>query len=76
MKNYAVIIALGLFASMAGGAHAQDFLDRVDETLTFTTLNGDVRTRVSGTLDLEAYHFSGPDPASSSRPPTLCLIRG
>ena len=61
MKNFAVIIALVLCAS-AGSAPAQDFLDRVDEALTFTAANGDVRARVSGTLDLEAYQFSGPAP--------------
>ena len=62
MKNLLAVIAIGLAAAAAGNATAQDFLDRVDEALTFTTLNGDVRARVSGTLDLEAYHFSGPAP--------------
>jgi hypothetical protein len=62
MKNLSAVIAIGLAVSATSGARAQDFLDRVDETLTFTTLNGDVRARVSGTLDLEAYHFSGPAP--------------
>src|SRR5437773_12471452 len=60
MKNLLAVIAIGLAAE--GNATAQDFLDRVDEALTFTTLNGDVRARVSGTLDLEAYYFSGPAP--------------
>jgi hypothetical protein len=62
MKNFAAIIALVLGASVAGNAPAQDFIDRVDEALTFTAANGDVRARVSGTLDLEAYQFSGPAP--------------
>jgi hypothetical protein len=62
MKNLLVAIVIGLAASAVGNASAQDFLDRVDETLTFTSLNGDVRARVSGTLDLEAYRFSGPAP--------------
>jgi hypothetical protein len=62
MKSLSAIIAIGLAASTVSSAVAQDFLDRVDEALTFTTLNGDVRARVSGTLDLEAYHFSGPAP--------------
>src|SRR2546430_12477202 len=61
MKNLLAVIAIGL-AAAAGNATAQDFLDRVDEALTFNALNGDVRARVSGTLDLEAYHFSGPAP--------------
>ena len=62
MKNFAAIIALGLCASVAVNARAQDFLDRVDEALTFTSPNGDVRARVSGTLDLEGYYFNGPAP--------------
>jgi hypothetical protein len=62
MKNFLVVIAIGLAASAAGNVPAQDFLDRVDEALTFTALNGDVRARVSGTLNLEAYRFSGPAP--------------
>lgn len=62
MKNLAAILAIGLAALAAGNARAQDFLDRVDEALTFSSLNGDVRVRVSGTLDLEAYSFSDPAP--------------
>jgi hypothetical protein len=62
MKTLATVVALGLAVSMVSNAPAQDFLDRVDEALTFTALNGNVRARVSGTLDLEAYHFSGPAP--------------
>jgi hypothetical protein len=61
MKKFLVVIVIGL-AAAAGNAPAQDFLDRVDEALTFSALNGDVRARVSGTLDLEAYRFSGPAP--------------
>src|SRR3977135_3550624 len=62
MKNFLVIAAIALVTSAARNAPAQDFLDRVDEAFTFTALNGDVRARVSGTLDLEAYRFSGPAP--------------
>ena len=43
-------------------APAQDFLDRVDEALTFTGFNNNVRARVSGTFDFEAYAFDGPAP--------------
>src|SRR5882762_992039 len=62
MKNFLVAIVMGLAASTAGNARAQDFLDRIDEALTFTALNGDVRARISGTLDLEGYAFDGPAP--------------
>ena len=48
-----------VFVLLLGSARAQDFLDRVDEALTFTGFNNNVRARVSGTLDLEGYAFSG-----------------
>jgi hypothetical protein len=59
MKRLAVIV---LLLSAISAAPAQDFLDRVDEALTFSGLNNNVRARVSGTLDLEGYAFSGPAP--------------
>ncbi len=62
MKPFRVIVVIAIVSCAITEARAQDFLDRVDEALTFTTLNGDVRARVSGTLDLEAYSFSGPAP--------------
>lgn len=46
----------------AGTARSQDFLDRVDEALTFSRFNNDLRARVSGTLDLEGYAFDGSAP--------------
>ena len=41
---------------------ADDFLDRVDELLTFSLAGGKVKARLSGALDLEAYSFSQPPP--------------
>jgi hypothetical protein len=43
-------------------SHAQDFFDHVDDTLTFSTLNDNIRARLSGTLDIEGYHFEQPAP--------------
>lgn len=43
-------------------ARADDPLDRLDEMLTFNLLGGDVRVRLSGTLDLEGYHVQQPPP--------------
>jgi hypothetical protein len=43
-------------------AQAQEFLDRVGESLSFSVINDDVRARVSGTLDLESYHYQQPPP--------------
>src|ERR1700682_6622534 len=62
MKPLHSVVAIAFVFCVTPETQAQDFLDRVDEALTFTALNGDVRTRVSGTLDLEAYYFSGPAP--------------
>jgi hypothetical protein len=60
MKSLGIVTALLICASST--ASAQDFLDRVDEALTFSGFNNNIRARVSGTLDLEAYAFDGPAP--------------
>jgi hypothetical protein len=62
MRPFRAIVVVAIVSCAITEARAQDFLDRVDEALTFATLNGNVRARVSGTLDLEAYSFSGPAP--------------
>lgn len=41
---------------------AEDFLDRVDEALTFTACHDQIRTRVSGLMDVEGYSFTQPAP--------------
>lgn len=52
----------GCLVALATAAFgADDFLDAVDQSLTFATGNGALRARISGTLDLEGYHL--PDPA-------------
>jgi hypothetical protein len=55
-------ILSGLMAVAAGGLQAQDFLDRLDETLTVSAAEDVLRFRVSGALDLEAYQISQPAP--------------
>ena len=48
-------------AALAGWiARADDLLDRVDEALTFSTLQDQVRLRISGTLELEYYYIDEP----------------
>ena len=39
-----------------------DFFDRLDSALTFSAFQDKLRTRLSGTIDLEAYHFEQPPP--------------
>lgn len=62
MKIHRAILVVGLVAFAASTALGQDFLDRLDESLTFTGFNDNVRARVSGTVDLEGYAFDGPAP--------------
>ena len=62
MKPFRAFIAIVAVSSAISVARGQDFLDRVDQALTFTGFNDNVRVRLSGTLDLEAYYFSGPAP--------------
>ncbi len=61
MNARRLFLILALLVS-AVSVEAEDFLDRVDEVLTFTVLNDNVRARISGTLDLEGYHFQQPAP--------------
>lgn len=62
MKHFRLIAAFVLVVGAVSPALAQDFLDRVDEALTFAGSDSNVRARVSGTLDLEGYAFSGAAP--------------
>jgi hypothetical protein len=56
------VICCWLVALTAVRLHAEDFLDRVDELLTFTAYHDQIRTRVSGLMDLEGYSFTQPAP--------------
>jgi hypothetical protein len=62
MNVRCLIVALAFMAASLPAGRAQDFLDRLGETLSFTGFNDNVRARVSGTLDLEYYHFQQPAP--------------
>src|SRR5258708_16175236 len=58
------LLALSL-CLLAGSAHAfeiDDFFDRLDSTLTVAASDNNLRARLSGTIDLEAYHFQQPAP--------------
>lgn len=60
-KILALCCCLTAGATVAPGA--DDFFDRVDDALTWTTCHDNMRARVSGTLDLEGYSFQHPAPA-------------
>lgn len=43
-------------------AAADDWVDRVDEALSVSTLSDEIRARLSGSFELEQYHFQQPAP--------------
>ncbi|HJX97937.1 MAG TPA: hypothetical protein VJ281_03605 [Chthoniobacterales bacterium] len=51
-----------LLACSAPAFELDDFFDRLDRALTVTALDNNLRARLSGTLDLEVYHFEQPAP--------------
>jgi hypothetical protein len=55
-------LSLCVFASTACAFDIDDFLDQLDNTLTLSVFHDNVRARLSGTLDLEIYHFEQPPP--------------
>jgi hypothetical protein len=60
MKSSA--FSLCVFVCTACAFDADDFLDRLDTALTTSAFQGNLRVRLSGTLDLEIYHFEQPAP--------------
>ncbi len=60
MKLRRFLFLLALFA--VRDLRAEDFLDWLDEKLTLSTADDQFRARLSGTLDLEFYHFDQPAP--------------
>ena len=60
MKNLATACCwLGLTAAATA---FDDFLDRVGDSLTISAFGDELKARLSGTIDLEAYQFSRPTP--------------
>ena len=55
-------ISLCVFACTACAFDIDDALDRLDDTLTMSAFQDDLRARLSGTLDLEFYDFQQPAP--------------
>ena len=57
----AALCALGLALGSLAARGQDEFLDRVDDQLTFGLLGDSVRARISGTLDLEGYYLTEPE---------------
>ncbi len=50
-------LSLCLLACTARAIEIDDYFDRLDTALTLTAFHNNVRARLSGTIDMEAYHF-------------------
>jgi hypothetical protein len=55
-------LALASFLALAQQSRAQDFIDRMDDFMTINLFHGNVRAKLRGLLDLEAYSLSQPPP--------------
>src|SRR5438552_18413123 len=55
-------LSLCLLACTARAFEVDDLLDRLDTALTVAAFQDNLRARLSGTIDLEAYHFQQPAP--------------
>src|SRR6059058_1803985 len=62
MKLLLRALSLCLFVGNARALEIDDFIDRFDAALTFSAFNDNIRTRLSGTIDFEVYHFDQPAP--------------
>ena len=56
------LFSLCIFACTACAFDIDDFFDRLDNALTVSLFQDNVRVRLSGTLDLEFYNFEQPAP--------------
>jgi len=56
------VLSLCVFACTAYALDVDDFLDHLDAALTVSAFQDNLRVRLSGTLDLEIYHFEQPAP--------------
>jgi len=55
-------ITFCLLACTARGFEIDDVFDRLDNALTIAAFGGDLRARLSGTIDIEFYNFQQPAP--------------
>jgi hypothetical protein len=56
------LLSFGSVIAASPLAQGDDFFDRIDEALTVTAWHDSIRARLSGTIDLEGYHFQQPPP--------------
>ena len=56
------VFSFYLLASTVHAFEVEDFLDRLDTALSITAFQDNLRARLSGTIDIEGYHFQQPAP--------------
>jgi hypothetical protein len=56
------VVSVCLFVSQSRALSIDDVIDGVDQTLRISAFNDNLRARLSGTFDLEAYYFTAPAP--------------
>ena len=61
MKRIGAISMMAL-TGLTAGIGADDVIDRLDDTLTTSAFHDNLRARLSGSFDLEAYYFQLPAP--------------
>src|SRR5438046_7904792 len=55
-------LSLCLLACSVRAFEIDDFFDRLDNALTIAAFEGNLRARLSGTIDIEFYNFQQPAP--------------
>jgi hypothetical protein len=63
MKSLRFILSILVGSSAATLNAADEFFDRLEESLSVSAFDATVRARLSGTLDVEGYRFQAPAPA-------------
>jgi hypothetical protein len=56
------VFSLCVFACAVHASDIDDYFDRLDNALTISAFQNNLRARLSGTLDLEIYNFEQPAP--------------
>src|SRR5689334_6013622 len=62
MKRLLPVLGVCLVASGTEAFELEDYIDRLDNALAYSAFEDNFRARISGTIDLELYHFQQPSP--------------
>jgi hypothetical protein len=63
LQRSVVLFAALACAGLPVASAAEEYFDRLGQALSVSTPDGNIRARLSGTVDLEAYHLPSPAPA-------------